>query len=132
YQYYCRNLPRPEEPQYPFWTGIPVESRMILKDLQALVDECTGVGRAADARTELQKQNLANILGVMHFPEALLLRHMQAATFAFREIAGRITQGRSAFSNMGVYYKGSSNDAGLNREVTRFAADPAALAALEA
>ena len=62
----------------------------------------------------------------------MLVRHMQAATFLFREIAERITQGRSAFSNIDVHYTGSSNDAELNRGVARFAADPAAVALLKA
>src|SRR5262245_9625285 len=65
YQYYCKNLPRPDEPQYPLWSGIPAGLKMTLKDLQAIVEECTGVGKPADARSEAQKQNLANILGVM-------------------------------------------------------------------
>ncbi len=132
YQYYCKNLPRPDEPQYPLWTGIPVGVKMTMKDLTALVDECTGVSQPADARSERQKRNLANILGVMRFPEQLLVRHMQAATLLFREIAERTTQGRSAFSNIGVRYTGSDNDDELNRGVARFDADPAALAAFKA
>ena len=105
---------------------------MTLRDIQALVDECTGLTKAADARSPQQKQNLANILGVMRFPEALLMRHMQSATFLFREIVERTTGGRNPFSNVGVTYKGSSDDAALNRDVARFTADPAALAALKA
>jgi hypothetical protein len=132
YQYYCKNLPRPDEPQYPLWTGIPADSKMTLADMQKLIDDCTGVARPASARTDIQKQNLADILGVMRFPESMLVRHMQASTFLFRDIAGRMTNGRSAFSNMNVQYKGSSNDAELNRNVVRFDADPQAVAALRA
>ncbi len=132
YQYYCKNLPRPDEPQYPLWAGLPAQSKMTLKDLGALVDECTGVALAPGARTELQKQNLSDILGVIRVPERMLVRHMQAATFLFREIAERTTHGRSAFSNIGVRYSGSSNDVELNRGVARFAADPQALAELKA
>jgi hypothetical protein len=132
YQYYCKNLPRPDEPQYPLWNGLPAGAKVALKDIQALVDECTGVTMAAAARSAQQRQNLANILGVMRFPEALLLRHMQSATFAFREIAERMTGGRNAFSNVGVTYKGSNDDVALNRDVVRFIADPAAIAALKA
>jgi len=132
YQYYCKNLPRPDEPQYPLWSGLPAQSKMMLEDLGAVVDACMGLSRAPAARTELQKQNLANILGVMRFPERMLLRHMQAATFVFRDIAESITHGRSAFSNIDVPYSGSSDDAILNRDVARFAADPQALAALKA
>jgi hypothetical protein len=132
YQYYCKNLPRPDEPQYPLWNGLPAGAKVALKDIQALVDECTGVTMAAGARSPQQKQNLANILGVMRFPEALLLRHMQSATFLFREIVERTTNGRNPYSNVGVTYKGSSDDAALNRDVARFSADPAAVAALKA
>jgi hypothetical protein len=132
YQYYCKNLPRPDEPQYPLWSGLPAGAKVALKDIQTLIDECTGLTMAAGARSAQQKQNLANILGVMRFPEALLLRHMQAATFLFREIAERTTNGRNAFSNVGVTYKGSSDDVALNRDVARFTADPAAVAALKA
>jgi len=132
YQYYCKNLPRPDEPQYPLWNGLPAGAKVTLRDIQTLVDECTGVTMAAGARSAQQKQNLTNILGVMRFSEALLLRHMQSATFLFREIAERTTGGRNAFSNVGVTYRGSTDDAALNRDVARFTADPAAVAALKA
>src|SRR5262245_7606071 len=132
YQYYCKNLPRPDEPQYPLWNGLPAGAKVTLKDIQALIDECTGLSMAPDARSPQQKQNLANILGVMRFPESLLLRHMQAGTFLFREIVERTTGGGNAYSNVGVTYKGSSDDAALNRDVARYAADPAAVAALKA
>jgi hypothetical protein len=132
YQYYCKNLPGPDEPQYPLWSGLPAQSKMTLKDLETAVDACTGVAHAAADRSAPQKQNLANILGVMRFPERMLVRHMQAATFLFREIAERVTHGGSAFSNVDVHYSGSGDDAALNRDVTRFAADPAAVAALKA
>jgi hypothetical protein len=132
YQYYCKNLPRPDEPQYLLWNGLPAGAKVTLKDIEALVDECTGLTQGADARSPQQKQNLANILGVMRFPEPLLLRHMQSATFLFREIVERTTGGRNAFSNVGVTYKGSSDDVALNRDVARFSADPAAVAALKA
>jgi hypothetical protein len=132
YQYYCKNLPGPDEAPYPLWSGIPAQSKMTLKDLETAVDTCTGLAHEAAARTDAQKQNLANIIGVMRFPEGMLVRHMQAATFLFREIAERVTHGRSAYSNIDVRYTGSSDDAELNRGVARFAADPEALAALRA
>ena len=132
YQYYCKNLPRPDEPQYPLWTGMPADSKMTLAEVQKLIDECTGIAKPASVRTELQKQNLANILGVMRFHESMLVRHMQSATFLFRDIAQRMTNGRSAFSNQNVQYKGSSDDAALNRNVVRYDADPQAVAALKA
>ena len=132
YQYYCKNMPRPDETQYPLWNGVAPDSPMTLKGLDAVVDECTGVGHPAAVRSERQKQNLANILGVMGYPENLLVRHMQAGTLLFRDIVRNTTGGRNPFSNVGVRYKGSSDDATLNREVGRFEADPAAAAALRA
>ncbi len=132
YQYYCKNMPRPDEPQYPLWNGVAPDSKMTLKDLGALVDECTGVGHPAAARSEQQKQNLANIIGVMGYPENLLVRHMQAGTLLFRDIVKNTTGGRNPFSNIGVRYKGSSDDVALNRDVVRFEADPAAAALVKA
>jgi hypothetical protein len=131
YQYYCKNLPRPDEPQYPLWGGLAEGSKLTLKDLGMLVDECTGVAHPPTERSELQKQNLANILGVVRIPEGMLIRHMQAATLLFREIADRVTHDKSAFSNLDVRYVGSSDDAALNAGVARFAADPQGLAALK-
>jgi hypothetical protein len=132
YQYYCKNLPRAGEPQYPLWAGIPADSKMTVKDMEARVDECTGVLKPANERTELQKQNLANIVGVMGFSDRLLTRHMQAATFIFRDVATRIAHGKSAFTNIGITYRGSSDDAALNRDIVRFDADHGARDALKA
>ena len=109
--------------------GVAPDSKMTLKDLDAVVDECTGVAHPAAQRSEQQKKNLADIIGVMGYPENLLVRHMQAATLLFRDIVKRTTGGRNPFDNTGVRYHGSSNDDELNRNVARFAADPAAVAA---
>jgi hypothetical protein len=68
----------------------------------------------------------------MGYPEGLLNRHMQSATLLFRDIVRNTTGGRNPFSNIDVCYRGSSDDAALNRDVARFAADPAAVAALHA
>jgi hypothetical protein len=132
YQYVCKNLPRPEEAQYPLWMGVAPDAKMTLKDLDVVVDECTGVAKPAAQRSEQQKKNLADIIGVMGYPENLLVRHMQAATLLFRDIVQRTTGGRDPFDNTGVRYRGSSNDEELNRNVARFTADPAAVAALKA
>ena len=69
YQYYCKNLPRPDEAQYPLWIGMPAESKLTMKDITARIDECTGVTNKAEERSDAQKKNLANILNVMRIPE---------------------------------------------------------------
>ena len=132
YQYYCKNLPKSSEAQYPLWKGIPADSKISAKELEARIDECTGVTKAAAMRSELQKQNLANIVGVMGFSPALLVRHMQSATFIFRDVSDRITSGKNAFTNAGIHYRGSSDDAALNSGVMRFEADHNAREALRA
>lgn len=132
YQFYCRNLPRPDEPAYPGWMGLPRGSALTQGEINARIDDCTGVSRPAAMRTPEQASHLADILGVTRIPDEMLLRHMQAATFVFRDIAERITNGRSWFSNVGVQYRGSSNDAALNARIERVTADPAAVAALKA
>jgi alpha-beta hydrolase superfamily lysophospholipase len=131
YQFYCKNLPRATEPQYPISGGLPAEARMTLDELTSRIDECTGVTKSAAARTELQKKNLANILAVSGFRESVLIRHMQYGTFNFRDIAN-ITHGKSPFSNVHSIYRGSEDDEALNRGVIRFEADAAGIAALKA
>src|SRR5215467_11996354 len=130
YQYYCRNLPRPDEEQYPIWMGLPSNSKLTLNELSARVDECTGIAHPAAARSEQQRKNLANILSVGGFRDIVLIRNMQYGTFNFRDIAA-ITKGKSPFSNRGSTYRGSDDDSALNRDVPRFDSDPAGVAALK-
>ena len=131
YQYYCKNLPRASETQFPIWMGLPADSKLTLDELTALVDECTGITKPAATRTELQKKNLANILAVGGFKDIVLIRHMQYGTFNFRDIAN-ITHGKSPFTNARSVYRGSDDDQALNRGVIRFDSDPAGIAALKA
>src|ERR1700704_1281474 len=56
YQYFCKNLPRPDGAQYPVWMGVAADAKMTLKALDAVVDECTGVSKPAAARSEQQKK----------------------------------------------------------------------------
>lgn len=127
YQYYCRNHPRPEEPQYPLWMGLPAESKMTRKELAERVMECTGVGLKPEQRSEAQQRALKNILGVIRVPERALVSHLGWATFLFRDLTQRVLAGRNPFTNRGVAYRGSDDDAALNRGVERFDADPVAV-----
>jgi hypothetical protein len=68
----------------------------------------------------------------MGFSPALLVRHMQSATFIFRDVSERITGGKNAFTNIGIHYRGSSDDAALNSGVARFELDRGAREALKA
>jgi len=125
YQFYCHNHPRPSEPQYPVWMGLPADAHMTTADVAKRVDECTGVKTPPEKRTEAQKRNLANILGVTHIVEKSLVGNMNWSTFLFRDIVRRL-DGRNPWSNTNVRYTGSDDDAALNKGVERFAADPEA------
>ncbi|MES2261201.1 MAG: hypothetical protein V4724_22015 [Pseudomonadota bacterium] len=130
YQYYCKNHPRPDEAQYPLWQGLPAGARMTGKELEARVNECTGISLPAAQRSAAQAHNLANILAVVPVPERTLVSNLNWATFMFRDLVQRVLGGRNPFSNQNVAYRGSDDDAALNRGVARFSADPQALAQL--
>lgn len=127
YQYYCRNHPRPSEPAYPLWEGLRAGSDMTSAGLRARLQECTGIDSAPDGRTAAQQRNLDDILGVTGIPERALESHLRFATFTFRDIVHERIGGRNPFSNRGVRYSGSHDDAALNAGVERFSADPTAV-----
>lgn len=127
YQYYCRNHPRPTEPQYPLWMGLPANATMTSADLRARLQECTGDQAAAQDRTPTQQRNLDDILAVTQIPARTLESHLRFATFTFRDIVHNRLGGRNPFSNSGVRYTGSHDDEALNAGVDRFTADPTAV-----
>jgi pimeloyl-ACP methyl ester carboxylesterase len=124
YQYYCGNHPAAGEPAYPLWQGQPVGSTLKNKDLDERLNACTGINKPAAERTPQQARNLKNILAVTHIPERTLDSHLGWATFTFADIVNLRLGGKNPFSNMGVTYVGSDDDAALNKGVPRFAADP--------
>lgn len=126
YQYYCRNMPRPTEPQYPLWQGLRADSTLTTAGLRARLQECTGYASAPQERTALQQRNLDDILAVTGVPERTLESHLRFAVFTFRDIVRDRLGGRNPFSDRGVRYSGSHDDKALNAGVERFAADPTA------
>src|SRR6202030_4044168 len=77
-------------------------------------------------------QNLGNIVNILDIPVNQLLVSISDSAFGIRDLVQRVTGTRNPFSNIGVRYTGSTDDAALNRDVARFAADPAAAAAVKA
>ncbi|WIM09935.1 hypothetical protein [Enhydrobacter sp.] len=131
FQYYCGTHPRPDEPAYNLGIGLPAASTMSRKELRARFDACTGENLPPDRRSARQKLALTEMAKITRIPEHAMFSHLSWATFLFRDIAEHITGGRSPFGNIGVVYKGSSDDAKLNRDVPRVAADPEARALLK-
>lgn len=132
YQYFCRNLPLPSETAYPLWQGLPRESKLTSSELTRRIDDCTGVRKPPAERTAQQRENLANILNVIHIPERSLVGNMNWATFLFRDLVQERLDGHNPFGNIGAVYAGSSNDAALNAGVLRYQTDPAAVGKLAA
>lgn len=123
YQRYCRNLPRADEPQYDLFLGLAPASAMTSEEMQARVSECTGILLPAGQRSTLQRENLANILAVLRIPESGLLANMDAATFLLKTFVQGTLGGHNPLQNVNVQYKGSTDDAGLNRDVPRYNAE---------
>ncbi len=132
YQYVCHNHPKPDEPQYPLWTGLPLDAKLTRADLAARVKECTGVGLPAAQRTPEQAARLKTILSVVKIQERSLLGHLTWATWLFQDLVQKRLGGRNPFGNIGAVYSGSADDAALNAGVLRYAADPQAKGALAA
>ena len=126
YQFYCGNHPRPTEPQYELWRGLPAGSSMTSADLRARAQECTGYQSAVEERTPEQRATLANILAVVRIPERTFFSHLSFATFTFRDIVHERLGDRNPFTNVGVAYRGSDDNKALNKGVLRYAADRAA------
>jgi hypothetical protein len=120
YQYFCRNLPLPEEEQYPAWQGLPKQSAITREELQRRVNYCTGVGLSPKARTAKQAASLKAILGATGEAESELSKRMELATFRFQDVIHNFLGGLNPFDNSRTVYKGSFNDAALNKGVERF------------
>lgn len=132
YQAVCGNHPRPGEPAYPLWQGLPLDSSVTRAELATRVDECTGVRKAPKERSASQQRNLKTLTEVIAIPESSLLGHMNWATWHFQDIVFRRLAGRNPFGNAGVRYSGSSDDDALNAKVARYRAEPEAVSALAA
>jgi alpha-beta hydrolase superfamily lysophospholipase len=75
---------------------------------------------------------LHTILSVVRIPERSLLGHLNWATWLFQDLTQKRLGGRNPFGNAKVVYSGSGDDAALNKQVQRYAADSQAVAALAA
>lgn len=130
YQFYCGNHPRPDEPSYPVWMGLPQGATLAREDFNARVQACTGIGGEASDRTAAQAARLADILGASGVQEAQLRTHLSWGTFTMRSLIETIGGG-NPFDNRHVRYSGVRDPAVLNAGIERFTPDPAARAALD-
>lgn len=135
YQAVCHNHPRPDEPAYPLWQGLPLDATLTNAQLAERVRECTGIGLAAAERTPQQNANLKSILDAVPVEERSLLPHLTWATRHFQDLTQKRLDGRNPFDNTRADYRHGTSPAEqrqFNAKVPRYAADPAAVAALDA
>lgn len=135
YQQLCNNHPRPDEPAYPLWMGLPAGSKLNQAELSQRTRDCLGLGLPASQRTPAQAHRLKQLTDVLRIPERSVQGHLNWATFHFADIAHQRSGGQPVFGNIGVRYAGLGSeaaDAALNAAVPRYAADPAAVAAFAA
>lgn len=127
YQAVCNNHPKPDEPAYPMWQGLPVNSTLSRAEMATRVDACTGIRQKPSERSAVQQRNLKTIVDVIRIPESSLLGHLNWATWHFQDIVFNRLAGRNPFGNEKVRYRGSLDDDALNAQVARYTADPSAL-----
>jgi poly(3-hydroxybutyrate) depolymerase len=128
YQALCNNHPRPDEPAYPLWMGLPAGASMTSRQLGERTRDCLGIGVPAAQRTAEQARKLKTIVDVVRIPESSVQSHLNWATGHFQDIVQNRTGGLNPFGNTGARYTGSPDDAALNAAVLRYRADPAAVA----
>lgn len=128
YQALCNNHPRPDEPAYPLWQGVPVDSTLTRAQLNERVEACLGLKLKSEQRSAQQREKVQTIVKAIRIPESSIAAHLAWATWHFQDIAQLRTGGGPAFGNVGVRYAGSSDDEALNARVLRYAADPVAVA----
>ena len=128
YQALCDNHPKPDEPAYPLWQGLPPGSALTRAELARRVDDCTGLRLGADKRSTVQQHKLDALLKVVRIPERSLIGHLNWATWHFQDVVFARLAGANPFGNIGARYAGSADDDALNARVERYRADPAAVA----
>ncbi len=97
YQQVCNNHPKPDEPQYPLWQGLPLDAKLTRPELAARVDDCTGVRKPVAERTPEQQARLATILSTVKIAERSLQGHLNWATWLFQDLTQRQLGNRNPF-----------------------------------
>ena len=132
FQATCGTLPAPHEPQYQVTLGQPAGERMTREEVIGRFLACTGADLAPEARTSSQREALSDLAAASRIPEWAIPGHLWWATQVFADIGTHMTDGRSAFGNAQVRYRGTSDDAAFNARVPRITPDPEAAARVAA
>jgi pimeloyl-ACP methyl ester carboxylesterase len=126
YQYYCKNLPRPNEQQYDLFWGLDPQGTMSAK--------CAPVSTSAQAHRcrRLSAAQLNDRTSPTswrwHASRSLPAHQHGRATTLLKILVQQTMEGRNPLKNMGVAYNGSSDDAALNNGIARYTANTSAAA----
>jgi alpha-beta hydrolase superfamily lysophospholipase len=132
FQAVCGTHPRPGETQYPVTLGLARGATMAREEVMARYLACTGADLAPPQRSPRQRTALRDLVAASGITEWAIPGHLNWATFVFADIAWGMMDGRSAFGNAQVRYRGTSDDLAFNARVPRIAPDAEALARLVA
>lgn len=132
FQAVCGTHPPPGEPAYHLGLGLPPGTSLPQAELRNRFNACTGANRPAAERSPEQARAMAELSATTGIAPDSLFGALTWATYLFQDIATHLTEGRPAFGNVGVRYRGTQDDDAFNARVPRFAADPAAVARLAA
>ncbi len=102
------------------WQGLPKQASFTREELKRRVNDCTGADRLPKERSTQQAVNLKAILGATGETAANLPARMELATFRFQDVIHNFLGGLNPFDNKTRVYKGSGQDAALNKGVERF------------
>lgn len=132
FQAVCGTLPAASELQVPVTPGQPDARRLTREEVIGRYLACTGADLAPEARTAGQREALADLAAASRIPDWAIAGHLWWATQVFADIGAHMTEGRSAFGNAQVRYRGTSDDAAFNARVPRITPDPEAAARIAA
>ena len=129
YQALCNNHPKPDEPAYPLWQGLPADSKLTRPELaRAASTNVTGIQRKpAERQHRAAAQRLDTLLKQARVPERTLVAHLNWGTWHFQDIVLKRTGGANPFGNIGARMT-HGPPADLDDKVQRYKADPAAAA----
>lgn len=123
YQYYCNNLPLPNETQYDLYRGVDDPGITTPTLATQRVNACTGLNLAPAQRTPAQQAALSNIKNVLTIrSDADATMRLTRGLFHLYDITANQQGGLNAFHSLDAVFRGSTDDTALNAAITRYPA----------
>ncbi len=131
YQYYCNNLPLPNETPYDLYRGVDDPGVTTPTLATQRVNACTGLNLAPDQRTPAQQLALSNIKNVLTIrSDADATLRLTRGLFHLYDLTVNQQRGLNAFHSLDVVFRRSMDDAALNAGIARYPAVRSAVQSL--